>query len=323
LAIYPATKSEFRVGLGLLVACGVLSAGYAVRLYLTGNVSSDSAARLSITSDSGIMIDFNYYAASFILPIAVAMFFTFYGRRSIVRLASGASALLMMIGLLLTGSRGAFVAAVAIVVYFAVRSRFRKQVFGFIALAGLVSAFFPAVYMRFAKDPSSQGSASGRTFIWQTGLHSFGDHWLFGGGIGSYRDIYDRNLLDVYQAAFQGWSRPSHSILVGSLTELGVVGLVIVLAAWFVSFRQLRIISKSSEWYGLRLACESAILALFAMSLTIDPTYIKFVWLAHSIVLMLLNQAAPRELRLSRARRRPVLPSIVLPEVRGRPARAN
>ncbi|MBD5635782.1 MAG: hypothetical protein IAI49_15045, partial [Candidatus Eremiobacteraeota bacterium] len=118
LAIYPATKSEFRVGLGLLVACGVLSAGYAVRLYLTGSVSSDSASRLSITSDNGIMIDFNYYAASFILPIAVAMFFTFYGRRSIVRLGSGASALLMMIGLLLTGSRGAFVAAVAIVVYF-------------------------------------------------------------------------------------------------------------------------------------------------------------------------------------------------------------
>jgi hypothetical protein len=89
--------------------------------------------------------------------------------------------------------------------------------------------------------------------------------------------------------------------LVGTITELGVVGLVFVIAAWYVSFRQLKVIPKTSEWFGLRLAFEGVIVALFAMALTIDVMYIKYVWLAHSLALMLLNQAFPRELRLRRA----------------------
>ena len=204
-------------------------------------------------------------------------------------------------GLLVTGSRGGFVAACAIFLYFAFRSRFKLQIAAFLAVVGSVSLLFPSVYTRFANDPSGQqGSASGRTFIWQTGLYSLREHIFFGTGVGSYSETYDRNFLSVYQAAFQGWSRPSHSIVVGGLTELGIVGLVIVLAAWYVSFRQLKVISKTSEWYGLRIAFEGAIVALFAMALTIDPTYVKYMWLAHSMALMLLNQAAPRVLRLER-----------------------
>jgi O-antigen ligase len=245
------------------------------------------------------MLDYNYYAASFILPIAIALWFTFYGRHVLPRLASGACALFMLVGLLLTGSRGAFIASVAIVVYFAIRSRFRAQIFAFVLLAGALSVFFPSVYTRFLNDPTQQGSASGRTYIWQTGLHSLGDHWLFGNGIGSYENTYDSNLLEVYQAHFQGWSRPSHNLLVGAITELGVVGLAIVLAAWYVSFRQLKKIPKSSEFFGLRLALEGAIVGLFAMALSIDTMYIKYIWLAHSLALMLLGQVAPRRIALS------------------------
>jgi O-antigen ligase len=275
---------------------------YAVHLYQSGTFSKDTASRIQVTSDSGVALDPNYYAASFILPTAIALFFTFYGKTISARLAGGVSALLLFVGLLVTGSRGAFIAAVAIVIYFAIRSKYRAQVFGFVALAGAVSLCFPSVYVRFLNDPSGQaGSASGRTFIWQTGLHSLRDHWLFGTGIGSYSDVYDKNLLNVYQAAFQGWSRPPHSMLVGGLTELGVVGLIIVIFAWYTSFRQLSIIPKTSEWFGMRLAFESSIVSLFAMSLSIDPTYIKFMWLAHSLALVLLNQVVPREFRLRRS----------------------
>jgi O-antigen ligase len=300
LAMYPATKTEFTVALGLTVACGVLAAGYGIEQYFTGNVSGDQGARLSLTA-GGYEMDFNYFAASFILPMALATCFTFYAKHAIARLASGLATAVMMAGLLVTGSRGAFIAACAIFLYFGFRSKFKLQVFGLLAVLASVTLLFPSVYFRFANDPSGQqGSASGRTFIWQTGLYSVREHLFFGTGVGSYSETYDRNLLNVYQASFQGWSRPSHSILVGGLTELGVVGLVFVLAAWYVSFRQLKIIPKTSEWFGLRLAFEGAIVALFAMSLSIDPTYIKYVWLAHSMALMLLNQAAPRVLRLER-----------------------
>jgi O-antigen ligase len=232
--------------------------------------------------------------------------------------------MIMLSGLLVTGSRGAFVAAVAIFIYFAIRSKYRIQVVGFLAIAGAVSLLFPSVYARFANDPSGQqGSASGRTFIWQTGLYSLRDHIFFGTGVGSYAETYDRNFLNVYQAAFQGWSRPSHSILVGGLTELGIVGLLLVLAAWYVSFRQLKLIAKTSEWFGLRIAFEAAIIGLFAMALSIDPTYVKYMWLAHSMALMLLNQAVPRELRVGSTRQPRTRPLVPPGRERGQPARAR
>jgi len=301
LAVYPASKSEFKTGIGLFVPCGLISALYAVHeYYLGGSAARDGADRLELSS-GGVALDFNYYAGSFLLPISIAMYFTFYGKQPVVRLASAISTLIMMVGLLLTGSRGAFLAAIAILVYFAVRSKFRVQVISFIGLAGLVSLFFPSVYMRFAKDPAQQGSASGRTFIWETGLHSLKEHWIFGNGIGSFGTTYDKNFLDVYQATFQGWSRPSHNLFVGVITELGVVGLVFVVAAWYTSIRQLKIIDKTNEWFGLRLAFEGAIFALLFLALSIDPMYIKYIWLAHSMALMLMNQAAPREFRLPNA----------------------
>jgi hypothetical protein len=85
------------------------------------------------------------------------------------------------------------------------------------------------------------------------------------------------------------------------------------------------VVPKTSEWYGLRLAFEGAILALFAMSLTIDPTYIKYMWLAHSLALAFLNQAAPRKARLGAGKRRrmPVQRTVPFREIRGRPARAE
>jgi O-antigen ligase len=310
LAMYPATKTEFTIGLVFVIGCGLLAAAYAIEQYLTGNVSADQGSRVDLSS-GGYAIDFNYFAASFILPIAIATCFTFYAKHTLGKLASGAATMILMAGLLVTGSRGGFIAACAIFLYFALRSKFKLQIAGFLVAVGSVSLLFPSVYARFANDPSGQqGSASGRTFIWQTGLYSLREHIFFGTGIGSYADTYDRNFLHVYQAAFQGWSRPSHSILVGGLTELGIVGLLFVLAAWFVSFRQLKIIPKTSEWFGLRLAFEGAIIALFAMALSIDPTYIKYVWLAHSMALMLLNQAAPSALRLERTPLRGLVPLI-------------
>jgi O-antigen ligase len=303
LAIYPASKSEFKTGLGLFVPCGVISALYAMQAYyFGGSAARDASDRVELTS-GGVLLDFNYYAGSFLLPISIAMYFTFYGRQPIVRLASGIGTLIMMIGLLLTGSRGAFLSAVAILAYFAIRSKFRVQVISFIGLAGLVSLFFPSVYLRFVNDPSQQGSASGRTFIWETGLHSLKEHWLFGNGIGSFASTYDKNFLDVYQAKFQGWTRPSHNLFIGVVTELGIIGMVFVVAAWYTSVRQLKIIDKANEWFGLRLAFEGAIFSLLFLGLSIDPMYVKYIWLAHSMALMLMNQVAPREFRLPNASR--------------------
>ncbi len=304
LAIYPATRTEFKLVMAGVVVSGLLAATIAIDQYVHNNVNSEGW--LTVQTAGGVELDHNYLASSFLLPIALALAGTFYSRRLAVRVPCAAATLFMMFGLLLAGSRGGFIAAVVVFLYFAFRTRYRLQVIAVSVVAIGLSAFAPTVWERFARE---NGSGSGRTFIWQTGMHTFKEHWLFGSGVGSYQFNYDRSVLDVYQQIFQGWSRPGHSIVFVSLNDFGVIGLCIVLAAWFYTVYQLRVIPKNNWLYGPRLAFESAVIALFSQALFIDPFSIKYFWLALSLPLLLMNMYAPHRFgSLREVRPKPAAP---------------
>ena len=290
LAIYPLRRIEFTVVTWAIIVTGVGIALYALAELHSGTYSD---SRLTITTGTGLVVDMNYFGSSFVLPVSLALASAFYARRFRLRLLCVGLIMIMMLALLQSGSRGAFVSVLVPFAYFVWRGRNRLLI-GAVTLASLgLSAFVPMVWQRFFNDPSSQGSGSGRTFIWQVGLHSLHDHWLAGAGVGSFPVLYDRSLLTVFQQSFEGWDRPSHSLLVGTLTETGIIGLALVLFAWYLTFRQTRFVPKTSEYYPMRLAIEGAVLGLFVTSLFIDPYYIKYVWLANTLPLMLTNLLRP------------------------------
>jgi len=293
LAMYPASPREFAIGIGSIVPCGMATAVYALHQFSHGSISDVDNGRLVLSTASGYSLDPNYFALSFIIPLGIALAGIFYVRNLFVRLVCIVAVPLMMFAVFVTGSRGGAIGALVCLVYFAVRSRYRIQAIalGIVALGG--SVFVPAMWDRILNDPGG-GSGSGRTYIWATGMHSFGDHWLFGSGVGSYQFNYDLNFLQVYQRVFQGWSRPGHSIFFVSLNDFGVLGLVLVFACWYFTFRQMDIIPKTSWLYGLRLACEGLVLGYFVAAFFFDPFYVKFVWLATTLPFMIRNMYAPR-----------------------------
>ena len=294
------SETELRGVLVLVVVSGIGAALFAVRLYLAGSVSM-LESRLVLQTSSGIILDPNYFGSSFILAIAIAFAGAFYMRGVLTRVLCAGASLCMMCGVLVSGSRGAFVAIGVMFGYFVLRSKHRVQVLGVAAAAASLSLFFPSVWARFAKDGSGNGSGSGRTEIWQTGLHSFSQHWLLGGGVGSFQNLYDASLLSNFQPVFQGWSRPSHSIVVGNLTEYGVVGFLLVMVAWYFTFRQTQSIAITSRFYGVRLACEAALIGLFSQAFFIDTIVIKYYWLAFAMPLLLVNVACLPQIKLRRA----------------------
>lgn len=290
LALYPTTEFELKAVQVLILVTGLGAAIYGVHLY-TSHSLSVVEGRLVLATASGIALDPNYFGTSFCLPIAIAFAGAFYTRHILLRVLCAASSLVLMCGVLVSGSRGAFVAIGMMFVYFVIRSKNRLQVGAVVAAAIGLSALFPAVWQRFAKDPSAAGSGSGRTYIWQTGMQSFGQHWFAGGGVGSFQTFYDASLLSAGQRVFQGWSRPSHSIVFGNLTEYGVIGLIMVLAAWYFTFRQAESIPQTSRFYGMRLAFEAGLIGLFSQAFFIDTMVIKYYWLAYALPLMLFNVA--------------------------------
>ncbi len=62
------------------------------------------------------------------------------------------------------------------------------------------------------------------------------------------------------------------------LVELGVVGFVLVGAAYFATFRQLRGIRRERGLYDLRVALTASLIAVGFVSFFIDLANYKYLW---------------------------------------------
>ncbi len=289
LSLYTPGRLEFNGAIGCIIASGVGAALYGLKLYESGSFSDSH--RLVLSTTGGVTIDPNFFASSFIIPMGFALSGAFSLKNPLLRILCAISAPAMIGGILISGSRGGFIAAGVVFGYFIVRSRHRLLAVMGACLGLSLTAFFPTVWQRFADDPSAAGSGSGRSFIWHTGLQTLGNHWLFGTGIGSFQNVYDQSLLSSGQAVFQGWHRPSHNVFVGTITEFGVIGVIVIVTALYLTLRQTRSIGKTSELYWMRAAMEAALLGLFVQAQFIDIIIVKYYWLAYALPLMIFNRA--------------------------------
>ncbi|HEY0797909.1 MAG TPA: O-antigen ligase family protein, partial [Candidatus Baltobacteraceae bacterium] len=259
---------------------GVAAGLFEFWLYQTGSFYTHSApgeARACIEVGSGC-IDANFFAAGLLLPIMLAIIAGLRSRNLVLKGFFVMLALAAMLGVFVSGSRGAFTALAAGLLYLLVRSRYRIQL-TCVAVAGLLLSFAsPVIWARF-NDPT-QGEGSGRFESWQVGFAAFRGHWLIGTGIGSYRAAYEAAYLRVYETLqFFTPSQDPHSLIVQTAVELGAIGIILVFGAWIVQMGVLRAIPKGSPLYDLRCAIEGATIALFIMALSVDLMTFKFPWL--------------------------------------------
>jgi O-antigen ligase len=279
VSLYPARESDLK---GLLIAAlvgGAIATLYGLGVSLTGVHAGDQRLWLS---SSGGEVDPNHFAAALLLPLIIALTWGMHVQKRLPRVVLVASALLISVGIFLSGSRGAVVSAAIALTYLAWRKRAYLQLGAFSLAAGALSLVFPTVWQRFV-DPTQAGGA-GRTWIWEVGLAAARDHWLFGTGIGTFARTYNQVFLTVYQPVNEGWSRASHNFIVGAVVELGIVGLVLLLLAWFSSFRALLVIPEGSRVGWMALALQGALLALFVESFFLDLLTLKYYWVTFALV---------------------------------------
>jgi O-antigen ligase len=299
VSIYPITVKEMRGVLVAIVVGSLGAAAFGFSLYAHGQLFNDG--RLTLMTDSGLTVDPNFFATSFLLPIALCLSVALAHRSVFMRLLAGSAIFAMVASIFLSGSRGAFISVAFVFAYFVWKTRDRLALLAIGAGTGLTFVMFPTVLRRLGEDQTAS-SGSGRTFIWDVGAKALADHnhWLSGAGIGTFPLAYDKALSSVFQPVFQGWSRPAHNVLIGISVELGFIGTALLVFAWWRSFRQASVIPRTSGNYPLRLAAEASIFALFVNALMIDPLLIKYYWLAFMIPIMLYNLEKPREARRTR-----------------------
>jgi O-antigen ligase len=153
-----------------------------------------------------------------------------------------------------------------------------------VACGGIASLFIPSIWQR-ASEAFTNGGA-GRLSIWSVGFRALKAHSLTGAGVGNFQDAYDRAYLSVFQSFNAHWHRPAHNLILGTAVELGVVGLIIMLSAWFAHYKTLDTVNKQSPYYNLAVGLQAALIGLFVACQFQDGIYEKYTWLAFAFIML-------------------------------------
>jgi O-antigen ligase len=176
-------------------------------------------------------------------------------------------------------------AALLVVLWIAIRARRRIVAGIFVVAAIAISIMQGDVWQRFIGDETG----AGRSDIWKVGVAAFRQHWLAGSGIGTFPDAYNRVYLSVPHHFYINWSRPAHDLIVQSFTELGIIGGILVLSAWWLQFRELSCIGRADPDLWLRVGLEAATLGYFVAALFIDVLDIKQTWMIPILIAVVVN----------------------------------
>ena len=207
-----------------------------------------------------------------------------------------------------TYSRGAFLAAVAIVLVYGARSNQKfRAAFGALVLAGIVVSVLPQQFwdrmgtMNVTSEEEMESSSRSRLHFWRLAVDMANDHPMFGVGFNAYNanfDTYD------YSDGFYGQARSVHSMWFGVLAELGYVGLllfVLMLLLALAATQQVARLAKRnrvpSEFAHYAIALQTAFAAALVGGSFVPWQYTEMLYhtVALSMALRTLALAAVTE----------------------------
>lgn len=289
-AFTPVEPKALALILWATVASGVLAGAYGIYLFHNGVDVSHGRLFITAVNANGTQsrIDPNHFAASLLLPAAIALVAVSNARGLLLRCAAFSSLIVMGAGIAFAGSRGALLALVAMVVYLLIRSPKRWGIAA-AALAGIGAtiAYHAAAVDRFSQALATGGA--GRLEIWKVGRIAFLQHPLLGAGFGNFQPAYDQAFMAVSLTKNIYWNQAPHSNVVWIAVELGVVGLAIFLCAWWLQFRSLRSIAQDDPLFPVRNAVEASLIGLFVASLFLGTFTYKYLWLAFILAALTRN----------------------------------
>lgn len=230
--------------------------------------------------------DPNQYAAALLLPTALLLAASIRTRNWAAFLGNLSGLAMLLITIVLTGSRAGMLAAGVMAVY--ILFRVRRRLSSAILVAGAAAAVIPFgawIAHRWSNAISSGGA--GRADIWSVGELAFKDHWLLGSGFASFPTAFNEAVLRAPLVHYINWHRAPHDMLLSTAVELGVVGLILMVFVVVFAFRDLSLPSVDSFLDDMRFALQGALLAIFIDALFLDITNRKYVWLIFMMVALL------------------------------------
>ena len=218
----------------------------------------------------------NNQAAALLLPLAIAAARALTGPRN-SRLLHGAATLLILFGILMTGSRGGLLATIVVLAAVLVLGPARVAI-----KLGLAAAAAVVLLVVLVANPGGFGArqleregSSGRTDIWAVGAHACRLYCLTGAGWGGFPVVYQQELAAVPEARIQerGTNFEPHNIFLLAAVETGVLGLVLVTLGLVLA-----LLSAMRLPRAMRAPPAAAVLATLLSSFFLSNLGYKFFW---------------------------------------------
>ncbi|HEX6338327.1 MAG TPA: O-antigen ligase family protein [Jiangellaceae bacterium] len=298
VAVTPVSADDVRRFESGLVAGGIAVGGYAGYLAATGALVDAADQRFVAAvggSETGDVADPNITAASLVLPIVVTLDRAMQPRPVAQRLGYLFIAVTLLLGILLTGSRGGMLGVLAAIFLLLLVRRPRTGTL-WAALLVPATAFLIAtalapqyVIERLTTDTRS----SGRSDIWIAGLRACPDHCVAGSGWGTFPLAHREVLLEQPDTRAERLLVESHNLWIGTVVEGGLIALMLlILILWFAA-RDLSRLDASR-----RAAPFAALVGLMVTSVFLQSLGFKFFWLVMIYGVLMMNAFA-RPLALS------------------------
>ncbi len=245
-------------------------------------------------------------ATDFGLAMVIVVPFAFYLMKSvkskILKLVAAGFLVTFIIAILRSGSRGAAVALFAMALVYALRSRHKLIVLVMVIvfIAGFWS-FAPTAWKdRFlsARDYQQDTTASGRLELWKSGVKMVADHPFFGVGLDNFRVNYETSYR---RPGVESGATVVHNIFLQAATELGIGGLMVLIAVLLLVLRRNRETRKiyrqaklNEVWiYNFAYALDLALIGFAAGGMFLTVLYYPHLFMIIPLAVS-LNQIAKK-----------------------------
>lgn len=274
-----------------MVAGGFLASLYGFYLLLTGKLPEEAAGlpRFATAGGVGDASDPNITAAVLVVPFVLALSRALRVGSAPMRAMSSLAAAVMALGILLTASRGGMVAAAAAVVALVAVDPRRGRIAFLSGAVAIMTLLAGAALAPEQFDRLGQPGSSGRTNIWSVGVIACQEHCITGSGLNTFPEVHRRILLEDPAAPGFRLGEPPHNMWLGVAVELGVVGLLLVLAAVMATFAELRRVPTLHR--GPPVA---VLVGVLASNVFLANLYFKYFWLALMYAAFVALAYAPR-----------------------------
>lgn len=285
-----------------LALWGHILGGIVLAILLTNSVVSQNFLRKGTIAGLGV----NLVARMIALNLLLSLFLYQSEHRQFGRAILLVSMILSIIGVVVSLSRGAWVAVVlsivTMVMVYAINRRLQVKLANIVWLfaIGLVSFYTLDTFLlsehgaeklttRFQSGITLEDNAGGRFDIWIVGWNMFLDSPLLGHGFESFADrflIYaERGNLSAFG---HQESKTAHNSFVGIIAQFGLIGISLFLAVLASVFDKVRSLSRSRPPNVPALASVSALIVFLLIANFVDYAVArKYLWYVLGIITLL------------------------------------